>query len=134
MTEKNTKLGQHNQQILTLLRRSRQPLTAYAILDKLRGEGVRAPTTVYRALATLTQRGLAHRIESLNAYVACQHHDDHEHGGQFAICTVCGVVQELDLESVAAPLQKLGKKFLFSVQHKVVELSGVCHACSAKRT
>jgi Fur family zinc uptake transcriptional regulator len=129
-----SKTGTHKQQILALLRRSRQPMTAYALLDKLRGEGVKAPTTVYRALSALAQQGLIHRIESLNAYVACQHQvvDDHAHGGQFAICTSCGTVQELELESVAAPLGKIGRKFLASVQHRVVEFTGICHGCQAK--
>lgn len=109
-------------------------MSAYALLDKLRSDGVKAPTTVYRALGALVQQGLIHRIESLNAYVACQHHeaDDNAHGGQFAICTSCGMVQELELESAAAPLSKIGRKFLASVQHRVVELTGICHGCQAK--
>jgi Fur family zinc uptake transcriptional regulator len=131
MTEKKSRLSNHNQQVLTLLRQSSQPLTAYAILDGLRAEGIKAPTTVYRALSALTQQGLAHRIESLNAYLACQHHeDDHAHAGEFAICTKCGTVQELDLSSVSAQLQKASKNFLASMHHKIVELSGICHACA----
>lgn len=128
------RLSQHGQQVLTLLRRNRQPLSAYAILDKLRAEGVKAPTTVYRALAALTKQGAVHRIESLNAYVACQSHDcddDHAHGVRFAICTACGMVQELPHQP--SGFEKSGKKFLATVTRQVVELCGICKACAAQQ-
>lgn len=130
-------LSPHGQQVLTLLRRNRQPLSAYAILDKLRAEGIKAPTTVYRALAALTKQGIVHRIESLNAYVACQSHgcdDGHAHGVRFAICTACGTVQELPPQtSGLGGLEKSSKKFLVAVTRQVVELSGICKACAARQ-
>ena len=49
-----------------------KPLTAYEILEKLRPKGVSAPTTVYRALDKLVASAKVHRIESLNAFVACR--------------------------------------------------------------
>ena len=55
------------------------PLSAYTILDRLRDDGLRAPLQVYRALDKLTTLGLVHRLESLNAFVACAHPDCHEH-------------------------------------------------------
>lgn len=125
-------LTQHGEQVLTLLRRARQPMTAYAILDKLRDSGIKAPTTVYRALTALTQRGLIHRIESLNAFIACQHHDcddNHIHGGQFAICSSCGAVTELDITPAVAALTKSGKKFLAVIHHSMIELTGLCQNC-----
>ncbi len=47
------------------------PLSAYDILDKLRADGFRAPLQVYRALDKLVEYGMVHRLESLNAFVAC---------------------------------------------------------------
>lgn len=125
-------LNTNSKKIFDLLRRSRKPLSAYEILDKLRADGFRAPTTVYRALALLTKSGLVHRIESINAFVACQHHDGHAHIGQFAICTSCGAAEELELELLTPALQKAGKKFLTTINNRVIELSGVCHKCSGK--
>ncbi|MCB1460156.1 MAG: transcriptional repressor, partial [Nitratireductor sp.] len=49
------------------------PLSAYGILDQLREEGFRAPLQVYRALEKLVDQGKVHRLESLNAFVACSH-------------------------------------------------------------
>ena len=123
----------HNRQILALLKRSRKPLTAYAILDKLHATGIKAPTTVYRALTALTEKGLVHRIESLNAFIACQHHDAaHSHGGQFAICTQCGTVQEIAATVLTTPSQATGHGFLSSVQRQMIEVSGICHGCSGR--
>ena len=63
------------------------PLTAYALLDNLRENGFRAPLQVYRALDKLVDYGLVHRLESLNAFVACRHKGCADHKtAAFAIC------------------------------------------------
>ncbi len=69
------KLTRNQQLVLDRLAASPAALTAYDLLDQLRPAGLRAPVQVYRALETLGQRGLIHRIESLNAYVACCGHE-----------------------------------------------------------
>ncbi|HSM41507.1 MAG TPA: transcriptional repressor, partial [Afifellaceae bacterium] len=56
------------------------PLSAYDILDRLRDKGFRAPLQVYRALDKLLALGLVHRLESLNAFIACAHPDCEGHG------------------------------------------------------
>lgn len=129
------KLSPQNQKIFDLLMRSTAPLSAYEILDKLRKDGVRSPPTVYRALEKLQQRGLVHRVESLNAFVACRHVCGKPHGGvsPFAICTLCGGVQELCEPALAHALKKLGAAFLAQVDHKIFEVSGVCHTCQSKK-
>jgi Fe2+ or Zn2+ uptake regulation protein len=51
-------------------------MSAYDILDRLRGSGLRSPLQIYRALGPLTEQGLVHRLESLSAFVACAHPHD----------------------------------------------------------
>lgn len=63
--------------VMGALTHSDGPLSAYTILDKLRDQGFRAPLQVYRALDKLLEYGLVHRLESLNAFVACA--CPHEH-------------------------------------------------------
>jgi len=58
---------------MDLLKNNKVPLSAYDILDKLHDFGFRAPLQVYRALDKLIELGLVHRLETLNAFVACQH-------------------------------------------------------------
>lgn len=126
------KLSPHNQKVFDLLNAAEKPLSAYEILDKLRRHGLRAPPTVYRALDYLVKHGLAHRLESLNSFVACQHHEDDDHVSQFVLCTSCGSVQELEDKSLLKLAKKLSEKFLAQVNKEVFELSGICHSCMRK--
>src|SRR5690606_9624291 len=66
--------------VLDALEKADAPLSAYTILDRLRGDGLRAPLQVYRALEKLLSAGLVHRLESLNAFVACARPHCHAHG------------------------------------------------------
>ncbi len=128
-------LTPHNRKVLDLLMRSRKPLSAYDILGKLSRHGLRAPPTIYRALDYLVKHGLAHKIQSLNAFVACHAHvvgDTHEHISQFAICRSCGTVEEIEDPSVEKALQKVKQKFLQTVEHEVLEISGLCCDCATQ--
>ena len=125
-------LSASNQKVLDVLACANKPLSAYDILDKLRRSGVRSPPTVYRALEHLTKRGLVHRIESLNAFVTCQHQGEHDTTSQFAICSSCGAVEELEDTSIDKTVKKLGQKFLKRVEHKAIEITGICCDCDAR--
>lgn len=135
MTLASPKLSPQTQRILDLLLKVHQPLSAYEILDKLRNDGVRSPPTVYRALDKLTASGLVHRVESLNAFVACSRHctNGKTIRSSFAVCTQCGDVWELNEPAMMLALRKLGETFLAQVDHKILEVSGICHKCHERR-
>lgn len=83
------------------LSRRAAPVSTCMLLDDLRDEGVKAPLQVYRALDKLLEFGLVHRLESINAFVACAHPHEHKHGLiAFAICKGCGQAEEFP-DSVA---------------------------------
>jgi Fur family transcriptional regulator, zinc uptake regulator len=110
------------------------PLSAYELLDRLRGDGFRAPLQVYRALDRLTRAGLAHRLESLNAFVACCGGHDHGHAGAmtaFAICEKCGQVAELSDEAIGARVQQWVGRSGFRASRAVMEFRGLCERCAA---
>ena len=108
------------------------PLSAYTILDQLREEGFRAPLQVYRALDKLVEFGVVHKLESLNAFVACSHPDCDSHETvAFTICEKCGQVSEVNDDKLAVRLEKLAAKGAFAVRRSVVELRGICRACQA---
>ena len=108
----------------------RRALTAYELLDRLREGGMTAPPTVYRALAGLVRKGLAHRLENLNAYVACpEPHADHH--PVFVICEQCRSVSELDDLGAIATLEQAGRTAGFAVTRTTVELIGLCRACQS---
>ena len=118
--------------VLGALSQSDGPLSAYTILDQLREDGFRAPLQVYRALEKLVEIGLVHRLESLNAFVACRHPgcDGHETIA-FMICERCGKVDEITDATLAKRLGDLAAKADFSLRKSTIELRGVCEPCRA---
>jgi Fur family transcriptional regulator, zinc uptake regulator len=118
--------------VIEALNQSKSPLSAYAILDALRGEGLRAPLQVYRALEKLVALGFVHRLESLNAFVACQHIGcDGTDNVAFAICGTCGKVDEVQDASLSKELQAVSLNAGFLLAHSVVELRGTCAECAS---
>ena len=108
------------------------PMTAYGILDQLSGEGMRAPQQVYRAMEKLQDAGLVHRLESLNAFVACRHDGCAQHETvAFIICDNCGQTSEISDEHLTASLEALTRKRGFSPRTTTIEMRGLCSNCLA---
>lgn len=130
MSAVEARLTRNQALVLSALDGADGPLSAYAILDQLRGEGLRAPLQVYRALEKLVEHGRAHRLESLNAWVACSHR--HQPGGLvvFAICGDCGDVREFQDEAVKDLLAGRAHGLAFRMDHATIELHGKCNACA----
>lgn len=117
--------------VLSALEEAESPLSAYAILDLLREEGLRAPLQVYRALEKLIEGGMVHRLESLNAFVACRHPACDAHGMiAFMICNRCGAVQELTDGEIERRLSALALAAGFRASKTAIELRGVCAGCA----
>lgn len=118
--------------VLDRLEKAEAPLSAYAILDQLREEGLRAPLQVYRALDKLLDMGLAHRLESLNAFVACARPNCHASDLiAFAICEKCGQVSEFSDDVVHERLHDWAHREGFVVNRTTMEIRGSCRACAA---
>jgi Fur family zinc uptake transcriptional regulator len=114
------------------LENATSPLSAYTILDGLREEGVRAPLQVYRALEKLVALGKVHKLESLNAFVACSHPHCGAHSvSAFGICDQCETVFEIADDGLNASLQELAKAHSFVSKRAVIELRGLCAACQS---
>lgn len=106
------------------------PASAYSLLNQLRGQGLRAPLQVYRALDKLIEYGLVHRLESLNSFVACAHPHDHQHRlVAFAICDKCGQVDEFCDAVVEERLKGWAKDHAFKLAGTTIELRGTCVNC-----
>src|SRR5680860_1444742 len=90
------KLSRNQSEILSCLRKAGEPMSAYAILDRVRKSGISHPPTVYRALNDLMQKGMVHRLESRSAFIACGH-GACDGKFAFAICRVCEQVIEIPL-------------------------------------
>lgn len=116
--------------VLELIWNSHRPVGAYDILDRLREErdGPVAPPTIYRSLEFLSEAGLVHRIDSLNAFIGCMHAGA-THRAYFLICDSCGTAAELDDDRLGRALGAAADRAGFRTRQETVELRGLCPAC-----
>lgn len=130
--ERGVRLTPQRKTVLELLCNSDKPLSAYEILDLMRETTKNpAPPTVYRALDFLLEQGLAHKLESLHAFVGCSH-PEHPHSSQFLICTDCGEVNEMENTAIEQSLASAEEATGFKTKRPVIELLGTCASCSKK--
>jgi Fur family zinc uptake transcriptional regulator len=127
------KLSRNQSEILTCLRETGEPMSAYAILDRVREVGIAHPPTVYRALNDLMRKGVVHRLQSRSAFVACGH------GGcdgkfAFAICRTCDKVVEISLSDAdQAALMGLAPGEI-TPEQVTLEIAGLCADCRPAQT
>ena len=84
------------------------------------------------AVEKLLEIGMVHRIESMNAFVACQQEKCDEKNNEinlFTICEICGSVQELLNRGLKNIVKSLSKDNNFLLKNSVLELNGVCSKC-----
>jgi len=124
--------------VLELVIEDGKAVKAYDLLERLRPDlGSPKPPTIYRALEFLSQHGLIHRVEALNAFIACDHnhvHDhSHDHGGgshrhlaEFFVCETCHDVEERHAHDHADC-----KPDGFVITRSVVEHYGICASCAS---
>ena len=130
MTARPRRLTRNQGLVLDALERSQAPMSAYTLLDELREEGLRAPLQVYRALEKLREAGLVHRLECLNAFVACSHEDGHRTElVAFAICETCGQVAEFSDREIAGRLAGWAGRNAFAIAKTTIEIRGLCAHC-----
>ena len=115
--------------VLEMLLAEHRAMGAYEILDRLREGGQNAqPPVAYRALDFLVGHGFAHRIERLNAFIACAHPTE-SHSPAFLICRVCDGVAETHAAPSRGVLGRAAREAGFRVERTMLEIEGVCPNC-----
>lgn len=118
--------------VLEILLQEHRALGAYAILDRLREAGFGSqPPVAYRALDFLAEHGFVHKIERLNAFVACAHPGT-SHMPAFMICRLCEAVAETRSTPARGSLGEAARAAGFQIERTVVEAEGVCPKCIDK--
>ena len=129
------RLTPKKKEIFETLFRKKKALSAYEIADLLK-EKNKTPTpvmSIYRALDFFKERGLVHKITSLNRYSICSHIScKHKHDmPRLAICLECHSVDEVSSNnSVKKTLEKSLSNINFKLQSEQIELLGLCGNCS----
>jgi Fur family zinc uptake transcriptional regulator len=130
----SAQLNAMQSRIRDLLARADKPLSAYDVIDGLRDHGRVAPPTVYRALQKLIDEGLAHRLETRNAYVVCRdggHVCGHRHRAGFMICRTCGRTLEFGDEEIERLLGGAAARSGFVAERVAIEIQGLCATCAS---
>ena len=135
--ERGLRLTPIRARVLGLIADAGKPLKAYDLLERIaqdsrdgEGVGAAAPPTVYRALDFLLANGFIHKLESVNAFVACHHPSTAQHSVPFLICERCHSAVELEDADVVAALEARARALGFVPQAQTLEVHGLCARCS----
>ncbi|WP_440905863.1 zinc uptake transcriptional repressor Zur [Catenovulum sp. SX2] len=121
------------EQVFGLLADAQGSVGAYDLLTQLQQTDAKAkPPTIYRALEFLIEQGFVHKVESQNAYVLCSHFAEH-HKAQLLICDDCGLVEEIDNETIFSALSEAAHKSGFTILKPTIEAHGLCAKCAEKQ-
>jgi Fur family zinc uptake transcriptional regulator len=120
--------------VLEILLSEHRAMGAYDILDVLRAEGMGSqPPVAYRALDFLVTHGFVHKVERLNAFIACTHPGE-THTPAFLICRSCDAVAEAQAEPTRGILGHAADAAGFAIETAVIEAVGLCPNCHEART
>jgi len=126
-------LSKNQQIIFDLIKTSNEPLKAYSILSNVQKKGIKAPLQVYRALDKLVQIGKIHKIESKNAFMACQNSRCQvAKATAFSICENCEKVSEIKNSKLFEYLKDFNDKSGMKYKKYNLEFFGVCNECTTK--
>jgi Fur family zinc uptake transcriptional regulator len=127
--ERGLRLTPLRADVLRLVAESDRPVKAYDLLDRIRAsKAASAPPTVYRALDFLLDHGFIHKLESINAFVAC-HHPSVQHTVPFLICDNCHLAVEMEDERIPLLLDDKARALGFTPQAQTLEVHGLCADC-----
>ena len=117
--------------VLEALLGATSALGAYDVMAALRATGRQVqPPAAYRALDFLVANGFAHRVESLNAFVACPRPAD-PHRPALLVCRSCRTVAERPGAPHRAALAEDAADLGFAIEALTVEAQGLCPTCRA---
>jgi Fur family zinc uptake transcriptional regulator len=126
VVEAGERLTAPRRRVLELLLESGHAVKAYDLMAAYQPGAPAKPPTVYRALEFLERQGLVHRIQSLNAYVACRRGEVHT--AAFLICDCCGATNEVEPAAAKAMAEQAASSG-FALRAVTVEANGLCAAC-----
>ncbi|MBS0212596.1 MAG: transcriptional repressor [Proteobacteria bacterium] len=131
-SERGLRLTPLRADVLRLVADAGQPVKAYDLLAKIsESKAASAPPTIYRALDFLLENGFIHKLESINAFIAC-HHPNVRHTVPFLICDRCHTTIEMEDERIGRQLDEKARALGFTPQSHALEVHGVCAKCAAQ--
>lgn len=131
-SRRRTRLTPIRREVLSLLLMHNRCVKAYELLEDLKKTHVNAtPPTIYRALEFLISEGLAHRVDSVNAYIACGDPISGTHN-LIAICTACNAAAEINDDKIIHVLINCLRRIKFEPTGTAIEIQALCGPCRDK--
>ena len=131
--QKQEHLTKNQQIVLDFIEKSSEPLKAYSILYSVKKQGIKAPLQVYRALDRLVEIGKIHKIESRNAFIACQNSSCQvSKATAFSICESCENVSEISNSKLSKYLFNFSDNSGMKYSKYNLEFFGLCKKCKSK--
>ena len=131
--QKQHNLSKNQKIIFDLIDKSSEPLKAYSILFNVQKKGINAPLQVYRALDKLVEIGKIHKIESRNAFIACQNSSCQiSKATAFSICESCEKVSEISNTKLSKYLSNFADEAGMKYSKYNLEFFGLCKKCKSK--
>lgn len=129
LKQQNARLTPVRRRTLEILLEAHRAMGAYEVLDRLAEEGFgKQPPVAYRALDFLVEHGLVHRLQRLNAFIACLHPGE-DHTPAFLICRNCKKVAESTATGISTALTKAAARQGFAIERATIEAAGLCPSC-----
>ena len=133
MAQKKEYLSKNQKIVLDIIEKSAQPMKAYSILFNVQKKGLKAPPQVYRALDKLVEIGKIHKIESRNAFIACQDSSCQiSKATAFSICESCEKVTEINNSKLSNYLNNFKDNSGMKYSKYNLEFFGLCKKCNRK--
>ena len=133
MAQKQENLSKNQKIVLDYIEKANQPLKAYSILFNVQKKGLKAPPQVYRALDKLIEMGKIHKIESRNAFIACQNSSCQiSKATAFSICESCENVSEINNSKLSKYLSNFEDDSGMRYNKYNLEFFGLCKKCKSK--
>ena len=131
--EKEHNLSKNQKIIFDIIDKSGGPMKAYSILFDVQKKGIKAPLQVYRALDKLVAIGKIHKIESRNAFIACQNSSCQiSKATAFSICESCEQVSEISNNKLSKYLSNFVDETGMKFTKYNLEFFGLCKNCKTK--
>lgn len=118
----------NNDIVFEIIKKSKNHLTAYEILNKFQNIKKIQPMSVYRSLNKLISENKIHKSNQTKKYMLCNH-SHKNHNPSIAICKKCGETEELNSNLFEEIFnKKIFKKYDF--KNYKLEVSAICKACN----
>lgn len=129
--KQHAKLTPLRKALLRILYECAKPQTAYELLRLMREQHPKMEAmSVYRILSFLETHHLVHRLNSCQAYAACNM-PEFAHHAQLVVCEKCHHSEEIAMPSLTASIDSVLKETSFCLSAKSIEIFGICQSCAS---